>query len=113
MHRRVVAMHETKTTRSLIPLAIAVLLLHGVAIAQEAASDFNKAGLALWKLRPFDRLTMQNDTYVDIEPDRIPQGTNFDNIEEDKWVGRMGIPVPPIRGDAAKKVRFRITLMED
>lgn len=64
----------------------------------------------LWQLDPFDRVTLSNDDVHDIEPERIPPGTNFDSIPDDSYVGQPGLPPRP---EIKRSLKYRIRRKDD
>lgn len=60
----------------------------------------------LWQWNPFDRVTLTNGVQHDIDPERIPEGTEF-FVEEGKYVGRAGLPT---RREIQRLLLYKIRL---
>lgn len=59
----------------------------------------------LWERRPFDRITLTDGKTRDIDPVRIPAGTDFSSIKDDEYVGQPGLPP---RSEIRRPVKYLI-----
>ena len=59
----------------------------------------------LWDRYPFDRVTFTDGTMRDIDPVRIPPGTDFTSVVDNAYVGRPGLPP---RSEIRRTVKYSI-----
>lgn len=60
---------------------------------------------SLWERRPFDRITLADGKTQDIDPVRIPAGTDFSSVKDDEYVGQPGLPP---RSEIRRPVKYLI-----
>lgn len=61
--------------------------------------------IPLWERRPFDRITLTEGKTRDVDPVRIPAGTDFSSIKDDEYVGQPGLPP---RSEIRRPVKYLI-----
>ncbi|MBY0585730.1 hypothetical protein K2X85_01050 [bacterium] len=63
-----------------------------------------------WQLERFDRVTLSNGNRHDIDPVRIPPGTDLRAVADDEYVGQPGLP---LRAELRRSVKYRIRRQAD
>lgn len=84
---------------------ISIVVL-AVMTAESRAQD---PAVPLWQLNPFDRLTLTNGFKHDVDPVRLPKGTEF-FVEDGTYVGRPGLPA---RREIQRLFLYRIRLQSN
>jgi len=59
----------------------------------------------LWERRPFDRITLADGKTIEIDPVRIPAGTDLSAVKDDEYVGQPGLPP---RAEIRRPVKYLI-----
>jgi tetratricopeptide (TPR) repeat protein len=74
------------------------------------ADEPTRPQVPLWQLKPFDRVTLSNGNKHDVDPVRIPAGTDFRQVPDDEYVGQPGLPP---RSEIRRTLRYRIHRQAD
>jgi hypothetical protein len=74
------------------------------------ADEPSRSAVPFWQLAPFDRVTLSNGNKHDVDPIRIPAGTDLSAVADDEYVGRPGLPP---RTEIRRPVRYRVRRQAD